>query len=43
LEGFNEGDGLGVEDVVAFVRGTEREGAQALLEFADTRARGARA
>jgi hypothetical protein len=43
LEGFDESHGLGVEDVITFVGGAEREGAQAFFEFANTRARGARA
>jgi hypothetical protein len=43
LKGLDECHGLGVEDVVTFVGGAERQGAQAFFEFANTRARGARA
>jgi hypothetical protein len=43
LEGLDEGHGLGVKVVVTFVGGAQREGAQAFFEFANTRARVARA
>lgn len=43
LESLDKSHGLSVEDVVIFVGGAEREGAQAFFEFANTRARGARA
>jgi len=43
LKGFDEGHDLGVKDVVTFVGCAEREGTQAFFEFANTRARGARA